>query len=223
MHTGFLLLAAAVACALSLVWPALAAGGSLQVSVTDRDDQPVDEVLLYAVPKNPVQRELKPVPTAVMAQADRQFSPGILVVETGTPVEFPNLDSVSHHVYSFSDAKSFELPLYKGSKHPPITFDTPGVVVLGCNIHDSMLGYVVVLDTPHFALTNLSGLAELDGLADGEYAIHVWTPRLREQRLPRSISIGLNNTEEQHVAFQFDEKLFPTQVADGGSLTWSDY
>ncbi len=69
---------------------------------------------------------------------------------------------MSHHVYSFSEAKTFELALYKGNAHPPLVFDRPGVVVLGCNIHDSMLGYILVVDTPHFASTDAAGALSLD-------------------------------------------------------------
>ena len=91
---------------------------------------------------------------------------------------------MSHHVYSFSETKTFELPLYKGDVYPPVLFDQPGIVVLGCNIHDGMLGYVVVVDTPHFARTNEQGVALIDGVPNGDYAVTVWTPRVRPASLP---------------------------------------
>src|SRR5207248_5774076 len=86
----------------------------------------------------PISFESSPtVRPAVMDQKNLAFTPRVLVVAAGTPVEFPNNDSVSHQVYSFSAAKRFQLPLYKGEVHPPITFDRPWLVVLGCNIHDA--------------------------------------------------------------------------------------
>ena len=113
-----------------------------------------------------------------MDQQKGQFMPHMLVVQSGTAVDFPNSDNVSHHVYSFSKTKTFELPLYKGDVYPPQVFDQPGIVVLGCNIHDGMLGYIVVVDTPHFALTNEQGVALIDDVPNGEYVLQSWTPRV---------------------------------------------
>jgi plastocyanin len=92
-----------------------------------------------------------------MDQRNREFVPHILVVQVGTWVDFANCDTVSQQVYSFSPAKRFQLPLYRGAVHPPVLFDQPGVVTLGCNIHDSMLGYIYVADSPWFGQTALDG------------------------------------------------------------------
>ena len=86
-----------------------------------------------------------------MAQQGKQFLPDVLVVPVGTSVHFPNRDSVRHHVYSFSPAKKFELKLYTGTPANPVVFDRAGVVTLGCNIHDRMVGWIVVVDTPYYA------------------------------------------------------------------------
>ena len=86
-----------------------------------------------------------------MAQQGKQFLPGVLVVPVGTSVHFPNRDSVRHHVYSFSPAKKFELKLYTGTPANPVVFERAGVVTLGCNIHDRMVGWIVVVDTPYYA------------------------------------------------------------------------
>ena len=88
-----------------------------------------------------------------MDQRGSQFVPHVLPVQAGTSVTFPNSDQIRHQVYSFSASKRFELPLYAGTSASPIRFDQPGIVVLGCNIHDWMIGYVVVLDTPYFGKT----------------------------------------------------------------------
>lgn len=122
-----------------------------------------------------------------MDQKNRMFVPHVLPVQTGTAVEFPNSDDVRHQVYSFSEAKKFQLPLYTGTPANPIVFDRPGVVSLGCNIHDRMSAYIVVVDTPHFAATGREGRATLS-LSPGRYAVHVWHPDLRAD--PATMTIG---------------------------------
>lgn len=123
---------------------------------------------------------LRPVhpPIATIEQVGMAFVPRVLPVLRGTRVRFPNLDTVQHHVYSFSTAKQFQISLYAGEPAESILFDKPGVVVLGCNIHDGMLGYVYVLDTPHFAKTNKSGRAYLDGVIERTHELRIWHPRL---------------------------------------------
>lgn len=121
----------------------------------------------------------KPLAKAEMAQEQKQFLPEVLVVPVGTQVHFPNRDSVRHHVYSFSPAKKFELKLYTGTPANPVQFDQPGIVVLGCNIHDRMVGWVVVVDTPYYALSPQSGgRAQLEGVPAGTYTLRVWHSRL---------------------------------------------
>jgi hypothetical protein len=110
----------------------------------------------------------------------------------GSRVRFPNHDSVRHQVYSFSAAKKFELPLYSGGAAPTVAFDTPGVVALGCNIHDWMVGYVYVSETPYFAKTDKDGTALLKDLPAGDYNVRVWQPSMREseEATTRRVSIG---------------------------------
>ena len=99
----------------------------------------------------------------------------MLAVHTGTAVSFPNSDNIRHHVYSFSPAKRFELRLYQARRRP-VVFDKPGVVVLGCNIHDWMLGYVYITDDPFFAVSDDAGRLALD-LPPGRYTASLWHPR----------------------------------------------
>lgn len=125
---------------------------------------------------------------AVMDQKDKTFIPHVLPVQVGTSVKFPNSDDIQHQVYSFSQAKTFQLPLYKGTPANPIVFTSPGVVVLGCNIHDKMNGYVVVVDTPYFSKSEGSGRVEIEVPA-GQYVIHVWHPNMREEPPAQTVSI----------------------------------
>lgn len=110
---------------------------------------------------------------AEMGQRDRQFTPQLLIVQTGTAVNFPNFDTVRHHVYSISPIKVIDIKLYSGTPAEPIVFDKPGVAALGCNIHDRMNASIVVVDTPIFARTDDKGQATFD-LPVGEHAVKAW-------------------------------------------------
>lgn len=127
----------------------------------------------------PAPRDTRPV---VIDQRDQAFVPAVTVVQAGTEIAFPNNDATSHHVYSFSRPNAFELPLYKGDLHRPVRFNSPGIATLGCNIHDFMVGYVVVVDTPWFGQTNRDGSLVLDHLPPGRYQVTAWSQRLDRSR-----------------------------------------
>jgi plastocyanin len=165
--------------ALLAPWAAHAAG--LGVLVTDARGAPLADAVAYAVPLTagaPVASATASARAAI-DQVDREFTPLVTVVQTGTRVSFPNKDDVEHDVYSFSPAKRFELKLYSGVPSQPVVFDKAGLAVLGCNIHDSMVAYVLVVDTPHFAKTDRSGQAAFGRLPAGEYRVAVWHRAMR--------------------------------------------
>jgi hypothetical protein len=99
---------------------------------------------------------------------------------------------VRHHVYSFSGNNAFEIPLYAKQPVPPVAFEHPGVVALGCNVHDWMAAHVFVADTPYFAITDASGLALLTGLPPGDYEVNVWHAQLRgkPEKFRQVVSVG---------------------------------
>src|SRR5207247_9615376 len=131
-------------------------------------------------------------PSAVMQQQTTSVVPLVLALPVGTAVTFPNRDNIRHHVYSFSSPKRFELPLYMGTPAAPVLFDKPGVVVLGCNIHDWMVGYIYVSATPYFGKTTEDGIARLADVAAGPYGARVWHPRMRgePEKSGKSITIA---------------------------------
>ncbi|MDO3388089.1 methylamine utilization protein [Gilvimarinus sp. SDUM040013] len=145
-------------------------GMAMAVYVEDKNGQPVANAVI-SLSAQSVQA-VSANRTAIMDQKDRQFVPEVLVVQQGTEVTFPNSDDIRHHVYSFSPAKKFELRLYHGTTAKPVTFEQAGKVVLGCNIHDSMLGYIFVVDSPYYALSSVSGVANISA-PDGEYTLSV--------------------------------------------------
>ena len=120
-----------------------------------------------------------PGTVADMAQKDKAFVPKLRIVQTGSSVNFPNFDTVRHHVYSFSPTKTFEIKLYAGTPAAPVVFDKPGTATLGCNIHDRMLGYIHVVDTPYFGVSDAAGALTID-IPPGEHRIRVWMPAMGE-------------------------------------------
>ncbi|MEO7742343.1 MAG: methylamine utilization protein [Usitatibacter sp.] len=151
-----------------------ALAGTLAVEVKDGKGAGLEDTAVWAVPKFTVPPRARR--EAAVEQLNRRFVPLVTVVQVGALVQFPNRDEVRHHVYSFSPAKSFELKLYAGTPAAPVLFDKAGEVVLGCNIHDQMIAYVYVVDTPWFGKTGKDGRLRLEGLPAGEYELHARHP-----------------------------------------------
>jgi len=167
---------ALLACGLALSWGA-ASAASLRLLVVDQTGAPVKDAVIYAVPLNGKLPATKAA-GAVIDQVKRQFVPLVSVAQTGAAVTFPNKDNIEHDVYSFSPAKRFELDLYHGIPASPVVFDKPGLVVMGCNIHDQMVAYLLVVDTPYFAKTDVTGAASIENLPAGAYKMTAWHYRI---------------------------------------------
>lgn len=223
--------AAALAAAFSLT-SLLAApplhAARVELQLQQPNGRPLAGAVLYALPLDA--RRLPPPASAVMDQHDRRFVPQILPVQTGAAVSFPNTDSISHHVYSFSPAKRFELYLPKnegrgGSRSrgdrgaaggSQVIFDRPGVAALGCNIHDWMLAYILVVDTPWFTKSDEQGRAVLADLPAGRYRLVVWHPRITdpEASLQREVRLGGDGTESWKLALH--APLLPARDQEQG-------
>lgn len=170
--------------------PAMA--GDLTISVRDAAGRPVQDAVVTVhpasgVPGGPI-RFAWPLR---MSQQDIQFQPYVLVVPVGGTVAFPNLDRVRHQVYSFSRGNRFELELYGRDETRTHTFAAAGVAALGCNIHDQMLAYIKVVDTPWAAKTPASGDVVLRAIPAGAATLRVWHPRLagRGNEVSRPLTI----------------------------------
>jgi plastocyanin len=181
-----------------------ARGGSLTVAVTDSKGAPVPDAVVYAEPLGGA-KQGRPQ-SAVVDQQNQQFVPYVSAVQVGTAVKFPNKDNIRHHVYSFSPAKKFELPLYAGVPAEPVVFDKEGVVTLGCNIHDWMLAYVAVLGTPHFQITRGEGRATLGNLPAGAYKVEVWQPRMKASPEKVAQTVELGAADNKEIGFALDLK-----------------
>ena len=127
----------------------------------------------------PAQGRFRPRPpkARVMEQRNRDFAPKILVVRLGSTVSFPNFDSVFHNVYSRSEAKAFDLGIYKNGQSRDLTFDKEGIVRVGCNLHANMSGYIVVVNAPHYAITDDKGAFSFKGLPPGKYRVRAFSER----------------------------------------------
>lgn len=169
----------------------------LDVSLKTSDDSVLPGTVVYLTSAQP----LPPVAegaTAEMDQVNKQFKPHILVVQKGTQIRFPNSDSIQHHVYSFSPAKTFELKLYKDHHPAPLPFDKAGQVELGCNVHDWMLGYIMVVDTPYFTQLNKQGQASLDVPA-GDYTLHIRHPRIQDDAASLDQAVTIKGNQQVHL------------------------
>ncbi|MGA0599119.1 methylamine utilization protein [Caulobacter sp. KR2-114] len=161
---------------LVLLAPTLARAADLLVSVRTASGRPVADAVVTLPDVHGPSHLSGPYR---MAQHDLQFDPFVLVVPVGAEVAFPNLDKVRHHVYSFSPAHPFELKLYGRDESRKVRFDKAGVIALGCNIHDSMVAFILVTDAAAAAKTDANGLAVLHDVPAGDLTVRVWHPYLR--------------------------------------------
>jgi plastocyanin len=183
---------------LALLAAAPAWAGELAVSLKTPSGQPVVDAVIMVTPQSG-KGAVRIGSGYRMAQKDLQFAPFVLVVPLGSEVAFPNLDQVRHHVYSFSAPKPFELKLYSRDETRLVRFDKPGVVAVGCNIHDAMSAYIRVVDTPFAAKTGANGEVVISGLPAGAATITVWHPYLKAARneAARSATIPASGVTRQ--------------------------
>lgn len=181
-----------------------AADATLSVVVRDArgDAVPNAVISLYALGAELASVALPEQPVEI-AQDGQEFIPYVTVVRVGTTVEFPNKDNIQHHLYSLSKAKRFEKPLYAPGARESVVLDQAGIITLGCNIHDWMVAYIVVLPTQHFVQTGAQGTATLTAPA-GRYRVEVWHPRLSAP-LIRELELGPGAAAPQ----EFQLKLRP--------------
>jgi plastocyanin len=159
--------------------PAFAA--DITVIVKGDDGAPLADAVVVAKPAagTPSTAPIKFSWPLMMSQQNIAFNPYVLIVPVGSEVGFPNKDKVRHHVYSFSPAKRFELKLYGQQQERTVVFDKVGIVPLGCNIHDTMIGFIYVTDSPYAAKTNAQGEAVVHGLPGGPATLTIWHPDMK--------------------------------------------
>ena len=185
---------------LLLVAPALLAqAAALNINVSDAAGKPLLDAVALLEPATG-KAAVKPMADVEVSQAKRQFAPRVTLITVGTKVTFPNFDTVRHHIFSFSPIKTFELKLYAGVPNAPITFDKPGVAVLGCNIHDNMAAWIVVADTPWFGRSAANGKARIEGVPAGNYRLRLWHAGLGPGVEPAPVAITVGAADAEHSA-----------------------
>lgn len=191
---------------LALSW-ATAAAAELTVTTTSSKGEPVMDAVVSLVPLDAPVPPPAPSVHPEVSQENQEYTSYVTVVQAGSTVYFPNHDTVQHHVYSLSKAKKFELPLYNPGQAESFVFDVSGVVTLGCNIHDWMLAYLIVVPTPYFAKSDGLGTARVNAPA-GRYRLQLWHPRL-SQPLGEDIVLadGPDNRRDFMISLKPDRRI----------------
>ena len=197
---GMLQIFVFIAAALSL--PVNVIGASITAQVSDTARIPVEDAVIFVMLAGG-QFPNKPIRSSMVDQINKEFVPFVTPIQAGASVIFPNKDNIRHHVYSFSPTKVFNLKLYSGVQASPVIFYKPGPVILGCNIHDKMLAYIYVVDTPYFAKTAKTGNVRIDDIAAGDYEVKIWHPNLEVSPDSQPVKLKTDVTE----ALKFNIKL----------------
>jgi plastocyanin len=178
-----------------------ARAGDVAFVVVNAKNKPVVDAVITAYPPGLKADQARFSWPQEMDQRNLQFDPFVLVVPVGANVSFPNRDPVRHHVYSFSPTHPFELKLYGRDETRSVRFDKAGVVALGCNIHDGMVAFIKVVDTPFAAKTDDKGQAELKGLPAGQIQVRIWQPYLKApgNEIVRTVSVSATGAPLQTV------------------------
>lgn len=155
------------------------AAAPFSVRVVDPAGHPVRDAVVALYPAGAAARLPRPGGRYVVSQQNLQFHPFLTIVPVGADVSFPNLDNTKHHVYSFSPAKRFELKLFARNQSRSVHFDKPGVVAVGCNIHDQMSAFIVVTDSAWTSRTNAQGVVTFADAPSAPGRLTLWHPYLR--------------------------------------------
>ncbi len=188
---------------------------ALDLKILDKNGTPVAN----AVVSFPEIKVAEQTSLAIMDQVDKQFAPYVLVVQKNQMVDFPNSDAVRHHVYSFSAPNQFEIQLFSGSEAKPLTFQNEGIVVLGCNIHDNMIGYIYINGGELTAMTDTLGMVSIplpdDIKLAEEVVLTVWHPELSPMQTKR-VNVSLpSNTKNHSITLPFGLELDKPEINTG--------
>ncbi len=196
-----------LACLLLAVHASYGYALEFKVRVLTADNKPLSDAVIYLEsPAEPVSTGGK---LAVMDQQNKAFVPHVLAVPVGTLVDFPNTDSVNHYVYSFSEIKKFQFKLFKGDLEKHQTqFDKPGLVTLGCNIHDFMLGYIFVAPNAYVGVSDSAGELNLKVPDKGDFTLAIWHERSNEDLDKLAQKIDTANPPKE-IKFRFSKSLKP--------------
>ena len=187
-----------------------AQAADIKIQLVDKKGRGVSQAYIELLSTNGANR-VKPT-TATIDQVDKEFVPLVSAIPQGSTVSFPNSDNIHHQIYSFSKAKKFDLPLLGKNETKNITFEKPGIVSLGCNIHDWMLSYIYIFESEFLLQSDQNGLAAFSDIPPGEYTLRIWSPRLKSTSnvISQTVSITEGNnptlTQELNVRKKMRKK-----------------
>lgn len=208
-------------CLILLPLPTLAI--DIKVLVTNQQQEAVKDVVVYLEPLAKDITLPKTSKTVNVKQLNKAFAPYVSVMQLGNKVLFDNQDDITHHIYSPVGENKFEFKLRAGNSETKEDFNTTGEVVMGCNIHDWMSGYLLILDTPYFNKSNNKGIASLEVETTGEYNLVVWHPQLEQpdHKITQQVTITKNSTFNLSLGNSL--KAIPKQSNDDDFDFLSDY
>ncbi len=200
----------------------LAYAAELHAELKDHKGKAIADAVVLAVAVDPKNALRAKSPANAVDQVDKQFVPYVQPIFIGSKLRFPNSDNIRHQVYSFSPAKTFELPLYSRTEAQPVIFDKPGVVVLGCNIHDWMIGYIYVAETPFFAKTGAAGTASIADMPAGDYLVRIWHPNMEQSETAtiRRVTIGSDGPAQVEWQLRLKPTVRIPRVSGAASPTY---
>jgi plastocyanin len=186
------------ACVLCLVLPGRSPAAEVVVQVDDARGRPAADAVVTLAPEGePAGANARTAPaTKIIDQRDETFVPYVEVFRPGDEVVFRNSDHTRHHAYSFAPAKAFEFVLGPGERSSPMRLEQPGVIAVGCNIHDQMITYFFVSNAPFVAKTGADGRARIGDLRPGAYALEVWHPQLKPGQTRFAQPLTLEHAED---------------------------
>jgi plastocyanin len=184
-----------------------ASAATINAQVQDsKTGDPLGDAVVIAIPKDTASLTGSDS-EIVVDQIDKEFVRYVTPAFVGQKVQFPNRDEIRHHVYSFSETKNFEIPLYKGTPTDPVKLNTAGEIILGCNIHDWMKGFIYVSESPYFARSDATGQAVLSDLPAGQYDVQVWHPNLQGEPEKTIQLVDIQSaTDSQALTFELKQK-----------------
>ena len=191
--------------------------GDIRISVVDKSSLPVTDAYVEMVAESGEGRAV--ATTGSIDQVDKEVVPLFSAISVGSTVHFPNSDNIKHQIYSFSKTKSFELPLFAKNDTQKVQFTDPGVVHMGCNIHDWMLSYLYVYESQWFAQTDAAGVVSFVALPEGNYTLRVWSPRLKNNREAVESKVHITKEENapisQMIKVRSDIRRLPRREGGG--------
>lgn len=188
----------------------------VRLTITDQQGKALEDTVVELLdPANKTFSARK----AEVKQQDLTFIPFVSAYQVGTEVDFPNMDKTRHHVYSFSPAKVFELKLYANKPEAPVLFDQPGIVALGCNIHDYMQAYIYVGESPFLQVTDSQGQVIFNQLPDGNYQLKLWHPWQNADWVTQQVQIKQGQVMNYQLAITAQEKPKKPKKGFGASYT----